>query len=168
MRESRKERHGDGATRRQTEAEKTKRSFSTPALMSVLVIVAIVSSSCTMKASRSGILPEVDAVISTVGDDIDNGRYEKIYNEAAEQWRQDSTPEQSNATFNTLRTKLGKVGSRRLHSATEGHSSGLGHSFVVAYETRFERGEGMETFTLVERDGHWMMARYFVNSTALK
>src|SRR5262249_34808543 len=133
-----------------------------------LLLLVALTGSCTLKASRSGIPPEVDALIGTVTDDIDNGRYDKIYNEAAEEWRRDATPEQSQQTFETLKTKLGKVGSRSLHSATEGHSSGLGHSFEVIYETRFERGEGMESFTLIEQNGHWRLARYFVNSTRLK
>jgi hypothetical protein len=36
------------------------------------------------------------------------------------------------------------------------------------YQTRFQQGDGMETFTLVEQNGRWLLARYFVNSTALK
>jgi len=43
-----------------------------------------------------------------------------------------------------------------------------GHSLIVVYQTSFERGQGMETFTLVEHGGMWYLARYFVSSTALK
>ena len=81
------------------------------------------------------------------------------------------TLEQSNEVFKTLRTKLGKVESRSLNSATEQRNSGgvlKGHVFILSYETRFERGEGMETFTLIEDNGNWLLARYFVNSTALQ
>jgi hypothetical protein len=39
---------------------------------------------------------------------------------------------------------------------------------IVIYQTSFERGEGMETFTLVDRGGAWQLAKYFVSSTALK
>jgi Protein of unknown function (DUF4019) len=70
-----------------------------------------------------------------------------------------------------LRTKLGKIESRSLHSATEQQNSGgvlKGHVFILSYETRFESGDGMETFTLIEENGRWALARYFVNSTALK
>jgi len=38
----------------------------------------------------------------------------------------------------------------------------------VVYQTSFERGEGMETFTLIERNGQWRLARYFVTSMALR
>jgi hypothetical protein len=43
-----------------------------------------------------------------------------------------------------------------------------GQSFIIQYQTSFDRAEGMETFTLVERQGRWLLARYFVNSDALK
>ena len=33
---------------------------------------------------------------------------------------------------------------------------------------KFERAEAMETFTLIEENGHWMLARYLVNSMALQ
>ena len=109
-------------------------------------------------------------MVATVSDDIEEGRYEKIYNEADDEWRHDSTLEQTNAVFSTLKNKLGKAKNRQLHSATEEHSSNgrlAGHSFVLTYETKFEGGDGMETFTLVERNGHWLLAKYLVNSMAL-
>jgi uncharacterized protein DUF4019 len=140
-------------------------------LMPALVLVSIWNLSCALKANRQGLPADVEAVIGTVSADIAAEHYEKIYNEAAEQWRQDATLEQSNEVFKTLRTKLGKPESRVFHSATEQHQTGgklSGHSFLVTYQTKFERGEAMETFTLVKPDDHWMLARYFVNSTALK
>ncbi|HSK63217.1 MAG TPA: DUF4019 domain-containing protein [Pyrinomonadaceae bacterium] len=114
---------------------------------------------------------EVLEVINNVGDQIAQERYEQIYNESSNLWKQEVTLEQSNQTFKTLREKLGKVENRALHSATEQQNSGgtlKGHVYILRYQTRFERGEGMETFTLVEQDGRWLLARYFVNSTALQ
>ena len=135
-----------------------------------IVIVALVSASCALKAGRQSVPPEVEAVVATVSEDIAAERYEKIYNEADEEWRRDSTPEQTNVVFTTLKEKLGQSKSRQLHTASEADSSNgrlAGHSFVLTYETTFERGEGMETFTLVERNGHWLLAKYLVNSTGL-
>ncbi|HJU55844.1 MAG TPA: DUF4019 domain-containing protein, partial [Pyrinomonadaceae bacterium] len=86
---------------------------------------------------------------------------------AAEEWRQATTPEESEATFKKLKDRLGNVRTRSFHTATEQDGTG-GHSFVITYATTFERAEGMETFTLIERDGRWQLARYFVNSDALK
>ena len=114
---------------------------------------------------------EVQEVVNTVGDHITHERYEQIYNESSELWKQSVTLEQSNQTFRTLREKLGRVENRALHSAAEQQNSGgalKGHVYILRYQTKFERGEGMETFTLVEQDGRWLLARYFVNSTALQ
>lgn len=114
---------------------------------------------------------EVEEAIATVSDDIAAERYDKIYNEASDLWRRDSTAEQSAEVFKTLRTKLGKVTNRNVQSAIQQNNSGgalKGNAYIVSYQTKFERGEGMETFTLIEQNGHWLLARYFVNSTELK
>lgn len=126
---------------------------------------------CTLRANREGIPPGAKAIVETVSDDIAAERYEKIYNEAAAEWRSSSSPEQTGSTFKTLKMKLGNAKSRSFHSATEQRETRggtPGDAFVITYQTTFERGEGMETFTLVERDGRWLLARYFVNSDALK
>ncbi|MBD0327627.1 MAG: DUF4019 domain-containing protein [Pyrinomonadaceae bacterium] len=125
------------------------------------------ATACALKANRDGIPPQVQATIDTTTSDIAENRYEKIYTEAAEEWRQAATLEQTSATFKTLKDKLGNVKSRSFHSATEQDETD-GHSFVISYKTSFDRADGMETFTLVERDGRWLLARYFVNSDALK
>ncbi len=137
----------------------------------VIFLLVLLCCGCERNTERGRIPNEVETVISTVGDDIAQERYEKIYNEASNLWRQDATLEQSNEVFKTLRAKLGKPESRSVHSAIEQQNSGgalKGHAFIVSYQTKFERGEGMETFTLLEQNGRWLLARYFVNSTALK
>jgi hypothetical protein len=137
----------------------------------VLATLLLFAVGCALKASPDGIPPQAQAAIDLISNDINDGNYEKIYNEAAEEWRQAATPEQSGATFKTLKDKLGNVKGRSFHSATEQrNSSGTlpGHSFIITYKTTFERADAMETFTLVERDGRWLLARYFVNSDALK
>jgi len=124
------------------------------------------------QTTESGRVPiEVQEVVTTVGEQIARERYEQVYNESSDLWKQDVSLEQSNQVFRTLREKLGRVESRALHSATEQQNSGgalKGHVYILSYQTRFERGAGMETFTLVEQNGRWLLARYFVNSTALK
>jgi len=138
---------------------------------SLIVIVSLLSFACGLQTERRGVPADVEAAVGTISDDIAAERYEKLYNEAAELWRQDATLEQSAATLKTLRSKLGSVEDRALQSATEQQNSGgplKGRAYIVNYRTKFQNGEGMESFTLVERDGHWLLARYFVNSTALK
>ena len=140
-------------------------------IYTLVVLVSVLNFACGVQTERRGIPADVEAAVGTISDDIAAERYEKIYNEAAELWRQDATLEQSVATFKTLRSKLGTVENRNLQSATEQQNSGgplKGRAYIATYQTKFQNGEGMETFTLVERNGRWLLARYFVNSTALK
>ena len=140
--------------------------------LSAVLFVSLLSFACASSNYGSRSLPsEVESAISTLTEEIAAERYDKIYNEASELWRQDATLEDSTSNFKTLRTKLGPVENRMLHSAIEQQNSGgplKGRAYIVTYRTKFQNGEGMETFTLVERDGRWLLARYFVNSTALK
>src|SRR5688572_15594530 len=143
---------------------------SRPFQYSLILLLAFAAVACN-RSERRTLAPEVESAIASVSDDIAAERYEKIYTEGSELWRQDASLEQSISTFKILRTKLGAVENRTLQSATEQQNSGgplQGRAYIVTYRTKFQNGEGMETFTLVERDGRWLLARYFVNSTALK
>ena len=140
---------------------------------SVLLVIFSISivSACRETTERGRVPSEVQEVVTSIGDLMTQERYEQIYNESSDLWKRDVTLEQSNDVFKTLRSKLGKVENRSLNSAAEQQNSGgplKGHVFILSYETRFERGSGMETFTLIEENGAWRLARYFVNSTDLK
>lgn len=140
-----------------------------PAL-ALLVIFA--GAACGLKNEGSRSIPtEVESAIRTITEDLDWERYQKIYDESASLWKRDASLDQSTEVLKRLRTQLGKVDSRAVHTAIEQTNSGgplQGHVFIVSYKTKFEHGEGMETFTLLEENGRWALARYFVNSTALK
>jgi len=115
--------------------------------------------------------PEQQAAIDRVTEDIAAARDAKLYEEAADEWRAVVTPEQSRDNLERVRTRLGRVQSRALHTGTEKDTTAgplKGHSLVAIYQTTFERGTGMETFTLLERDGRWLLAGYTVTSDALK
>lgn len=143
----------------------------TVGLLPLTFVFVFASAACGLMADRRSVPAEVESAVGTVGEDIAAERYEKIYLEASELWRQDATLEQSVATFKMLREKLGPVENRVLQSATEQtNSSGplKGRAYILTYRTKFQNGEGMETFTLMERKGEWLLARYLVTSTALK
>jgi hypothetical protein len=145
--------------------------FQSLRILLITILISFVSLACGLQGERRSVPAEVESAVSTVSDDIAAERYEKIYGEASELWRQDATLEQSVATFKILREKLGPVENRVLQSATEQtNSSGplKGRAYILTYRTKFQNGEGMETFTLVERKGQWLLARYLVTSTALK
>jgi hypothetical protein len=139
------------------------------AIVSGLLLV-LLATGCALKGSRTTIPGEVESVIGTVSDDIANERYDKVYDESSDLWKRDATREQSTEVLKTLHTKLGKIDSRTVNSATEQQNSGgalKGHAFIISYQTKFEHGEAMETFTLIDENGRWALARYLVNSTAL-
>lgn len=140
-------------------------------LLCATSLLALGLTACGLANQHGRVPPEVETVVSTVGDDLAAERYDKIYRESSDLWKKDATPEQSTQVLKTLNSKLGKVESRFLHSATEQNNSGgalKGHSFIITYQTKFERSEAMETFTVIDEGGQWKLARYQVNSTALK
>src|SRR5689334_2925489 len=152
-----------------SESQRTRSFYLSAFLIAFLPVLTV--SACRPYVERARVPTEVQEVVTRVGEQMAQERYEEIYNESSSLWKQDVTLEQSNEVFKTLHTKLGKVESRSLNSATEQQNSGgvlKGHVFILSYETNFERGEGMETFTLIEENGQWLLARYFVNSTALQ
>ncbi|HMG72134.1 MAG TPA: DUF4019 domain-containing protein [Pyrinomonadaceae bacterium] len=134
-------------------------------------ILVLLSSACGQSVRRSGMPPGAQTVLDASIEDIDAGRYEKLYHEAADEWRNDSSLDESKATFQKLHDRLGKVRTRDLQSVREEQTSTApikGHSVIAVYQTSFEQGNGMETFTLLERGGRWYLARYYVTSNALK
>lgn len=148
-------------------------SFLKNALPRSIAILAVVTllTGCGLNAERRGLPSEVAAAVDSITADIAAERYEKIYREADELFRKDATLEESTAALKTLKEKLGPVKNRMLHSAVEQQNSGgelKGRVFILSYQTSFEKGSGMESFTLVERNHQWLLARYRVNSTELR
>ena len=136
----------------------------------VAFFLMLLVSGC-VERGRGRVPAEVLEVVARINELMAQERYDQIYNESSERWKQDVTLEQSNEVFKTMVSKLGKVQTRSLNGATEQENSGgvlKGHVFILSYETHFERGDGMETLTLIEENGQWRLARYLVNSTALK
>jgi hypothetical protein len=129
------------------------------------------SIACRHQTRRSGIPSAAQTVLDTAIQDIDAGRYERLYNDAGDEWRKDSTLEESKATLQRLHDKMGRAQVRNLDTAREeqtGTAPIAGHTLMAIYQTQFERGDAMETFTLIEHGGKWYLAKYFVTSTALK
>jgi len=140
-------------------------------ILPIVLLLAATTCACEISNQRERVPSEVEDVVTNIGSHIDQERYEQLYNESSDLWKRDVTLDQSNEVFKTLRSKLGKVENRSLQAAAEQQNSGgplKGHVFILSYETRFERGAGMETFTLIEEGGRWLLARYLVNSTNLK
>src|SRR3982074_2005780 len=82
-------------------------------------IFVLLSAGCSQSVRHSGMPAGAQAVLDTAIEDIDAGRYEKLYHEAAAEWRNDTTLDESKATFQKLHDKLGKVRTRDLQSVRE-------------------------------------------------
>lgn len=135
------------------------------------LIVAAVSIACRMEERQSGIPAAAQDIIDTFTEDFNSGRFDKIYSEAADEWRGRVTREQSAVTFGTMKERLGEIRERTYTSGRRQQNPGgnlPANSLVIRYNTRFDRAEGMETFTLIERDGRIVLAGYSVNSNALQ
>jgi len=138
---------------------------------SFAVLFVLTFAGCNASVRRSGIPAGAQTALDTAIEDIDAGRYDKLYQEAADEWRAQSSVEDSKATFQTLRNRLGKARTRTPETAREEQTSTgpvAGHSVTVIYQTTFDRGEGIETFTLVDRGGRWALAKYYVSSSGLR
>jgi hypothetical protein len=141
------------------------------ALCASLACLVALHASCAVEEKRSGIPAGAQSTIDSLTEDIAAGRDEKVYRDAAEEWRREVTLEEHQKMLERIRTRLGKIESRRFHRGVEQqHASGRlsGHTLDVTYETTFERGSGMEAFTLVERDARWQLASYAISSDLLQ
>ena len=139
-------------------------------LTCALCLVPFYLAGCAVDELR-GVPAGAQAAVERVTEDVAAGRDAKVYEEAADEWRATVSAEESARALARVRDRLGRVESRALHRGREQQSAPAplsGHTLELVYETRFERGTGMERFTLVERGGDWLLARYSVSSDALK
>jgi len=137
----------------------------------LLLLSLIGITGCASNMRRSGIPAPAQAALQAAIDDIDGGRYDKLYQDSADEWRHQSSLEESKATLMRMREKLGTARTRTQQTAREEQTSTApvaGHSVTVIYQTTFDRGEGIETFTLIERGGNWALAKYYVSSSGLR
>ena len=141
------------------------------ALGALLLLSFVCSAACGVAEKRSGLPTGAQSSIDNITSDLARGDYEKIYAEAADEWRRTNSAEASRANMERIRTTLGSVTSREQVSAQERERATgelEGHTLAVSYNTKFERADAIETFVLVERSGRWLLARYAVNSNALR
>jgi Protein of unknown function (DUF4019) len=120
---------------------------------------------------RRNIPAEAQATVERVTEDIAAGRDAKVYEEAADEWRAAVSADENEKNLRQVRERLGRVESRALHTGREQAAASpplSGHTLELIYNTRFERGEAMERFTLIERGGGWLLAGYSVTSDILR
>src|SRR5207253_7724930 len=87
------------------------------------VLVALTFVGCNASVRRSGIPAGAQTALDTAIQDIDAGRYDKLYQEASDEWRAQSSVEDSKATFQKLRERLGNARTRTQETAREDQTS---------------------------------------------
>src|ERR1043166_8371280 len=120
-------------------------------------------SSCAVDEQR-GVPPGAQATVERVTDEIAAGQDAEVYKEAAEEGRAAGSEDGNSKN-------LARGGAPPLHRGRERQTPPpplSGHALELVYQTRFERGNAMEKFTLLERSGQWLLAGYTVSSDALK
>jgi hypothetical protein len=150
------------------------RSRPCPNLKRLSLLFALIafafSISCRIDERQSGIPSHAQEAIDAFTADFNAGRFDKIYRESAEEWRARVTLEESNETFRRLKERLGAIKEREYTSGRQQQNAGgqgAGGSLVIRYNTRFDRAEGIESFTLMERQGSYLLAGYSVSSNVL-
>lgn len=138
----------------------------------LLLLSCALMSACGVGEKRSGLPAGAQSSIDAITADIARADFAKVYADAADEWRRTASADESRANLERIRNSLGGVLSRAQLSAQERASGGgdaqEGRMLIVSYNTKFERADAIETFTLVERSGRWLLARYAVNSNALR
>jgi hypothetical protein len=141
-----------------------------PLRLFLVSLVLLSSFACAVDSRRDGLPAGAQNVIDELTEEIAAGGFSQIYAGAAAEWRATVSAQESEKILARVRDKLGRVQSRVPVRATEQGVAGGSpmHMISVSYNTKFERADAIESFTLVEREGRWLLARYSVNSDALK
>jgi hypothetical protein len=126
-------------------------------LVMTLLLVACSSSKDTAKA---------ESAITDFRKAMTAQQFEQIYDSAGEDWRKATTKEESVKFLAAVERKLGGV----QESTRTGWRVNIGTGgkiVTLGYHTKFERGEGDETFIYRIKDNKSQMLGYHVNSMQL-
>ncbi len=88
---------------------------------------------------------------------------ERIFADAAPEFRNSMSREESQTFFEKVRMRLGAPELTQRVSISINHSTS-GQFLVCQYQTRFRNGEARESFTWRVENGRLALTRYFINS----
>jgi hypothetical protein len=127
----------------------------------VMLLAACVSlsPSTQQQASIEGLVVRFHALYN-------EGKFVAIYQEANDQVRSTCPEDEYTHTMSTIRSKLGKqlTSKQRSWNMRRGNA---GTTINVSYDTTFESGKGMETFSILFNDGAGSLIGYTVTSNIL-
>jgi hypothetical protein len=107
-----------------------------------------------------------DAAVGRFHADLDEGNYEQIYLDADETFRKGGNKEEFIKLIDAMHRKLGNT--RRAILVDTSTNATLSGTFITTrYSTNFEKGQALETFTWVKRNGLLVLHEYNIQSNAL-
>jgi hypothetical protein len=99
-------------------------------------------------------------------DDLNNGRYEQIWENGDVGFRGKGTQQELTAFFQAVHRKLGDAGASDLRNISV-NATPTGTFITTVYQTTFAKGSATETFTWLKSSGHLKLYGYNIQSMAL-
>lgn len=137
-----------------------------PIAMTLLSALLVAAWSARMDAADSRVEAALEAAEAWL-ELVDQGDYQKSWEEAAEYFRQAVERDQWEKTMKAVRGPLGEVTTRELLEAN--YRSSLagapdGDYVVIRYETSFsKKADSLETITpMLDPDGFWRVSGYYI------
>jgi hypothetical protein len=97
---------------------------------------------------------------------LNAGHFDKIYVDAAPDWKQASPRDDTIKLFAGLHNKLGLFVAGKQNSWRVNYGTG-GTTILVLYDSKFQKGDGQETFTYRRSGDAVQLVGYNINSRAL-
>jgi hypothetical protein len=97
---------------------------------------------------------------------LDAGQFDAIYAAAAPEWKNVSTQPDTIQLFTGIHNKLGSFVSGTQSGWKVNYGTG-GTTIIIVYDSKFEKGDGQETFTFQRSGGSIQLVGYNINSRAL-
>jgi hypothetical protein len=107
------------------------------------------------------------AVVSHCREQMARSALGEIYDGAADDWKTADSRDDSTALVGAVNRKLGAVKTSTQTDRHDNVSTTTGHKVTLVYHTKFELGDGDETFVVRLVGGHGPLAGYLINSMAM-
>jgi hypothetical protein len=98
--------------------------------------------------------------------DLSAGKGEQIHDRASADWKQATAKPDAVQLFSGVRSKLGKFVSGKQEGWRVNYTTN-GTIIIVQYNSKFEKAEGVETFTFKKNGDGAQLVGYNINSKAL-
>ena len=104
-----------------------------------------------------------EAAVSKFREQMASGALGDIYDSAADDWKSAVTRDDSAAFLGAVNRKLGPV-KTSTQTGWRDNLTSNGHLVTLEYHTKFEHGDGDETFSIRLKDARGQLAGYHINS----